>query len=541
MRNKQTHTLSGYIRALADAGLLVASPGAGPDPDILQISYDSREARAGCLFICKGAHFNEGYFRDAVAGGAVATVHEAGFDTDGVLRAAASEAGIPAVEVSDMRRALAVIANLFYNEVWRELNIIGVTGTKGKSTTAYYVKSVLDGWLEGTGRKPCAILSGIDVYDGVIREESHLTTPETFELHRHFANAVDSGIEYLVMEVSSQALKYERTRGIVFAASAFLNIGTDHISPIEHSDFEDYFASKLRIFPQSRTACVNADIPQAERVRAAARDADAVVTFGSAGSADIRAENIVSTREGISFDAVYGGAAYEAEMPGTAPRSGGVGEGGTAQNSGRTAYRLGMTGLFNVSNALAAIALCRSLNVPEEYIVSGLFTARAAGRMEVIADGERTIIVDYAHNQMSFEALFASVREEYPGSKISIVFGCPGKKALGRRRELGEAAGRHCDLCILTEEDAGEEPVIDICNEIAGYVAAQGCPYEIIEDRREAIARALDLCRGNYVVLITGKGRETRQKRGIEYIDTPSDIDYVEAALGQSKPGRTKS
>ncbi|MDR1068008.1 MAG: UDP-N-acetylmuramoyl-L-alanyl-D-glutamate--2,6-diaminopimelate ligase [Clostridiales Family XIII bacterium] len=499
MRNTPTHTLSEYVKALEAAGVTVTG-GAGADPAILSVTYDSREAAPGCLFVCKGAHFDTKYLDDAIAAGAAAYVFERGFDAGG------RGAGLPSIEVSDMRRALAVIANLFYNEMWRGLHIIGITGTKGKSTTAYYVKSVLDEWLEKTGRKPCAILSGIDVYDGIICEESHLTTPETFELHRHFANAVDSGIEYLVMEVSSQALKYERTRGVTFAASAFLNIGTDHISPIEHGDFEDYLAAKLRIFAQSRTACVNLDMDEAGRVLKVAGAAENVVTFGENEAASLRAEHIVSSREGISFDVL-------------------------SASGERAAYRLGMTGLFNVSNALATISITRSLGVPEECIVSGLFKARSAGRMEVIADGERTIIVDYAHNQMSFEALFASVHAEYPGSKVAIVFGCPGKKALGRRRELGEIAGRNCDFCILTEEDAGEEPVLDICSEIAEHVSAQGCPYEIIEDREAAIARVLDICRGDYVILITGKGRETRQKRGILYIDTPSDIDYVEAAL----------
>lgn len=151
--------------------------------------------------------------------------------------------------VTDIRKTMALLANRFYNEAWEQLNLIGITGTKGKSTTTYYVKYILDHYLSASGKPPCAILSGIDVDDGVISEESHLTTPEAVMLHRHFRNAVDSGREFLTMEVSSQALKYDRTAGVVFDVGCYLNVAEDHISPIEHCDFDDYFESKLRLFP----------------------------------------------------------------------------------------------------------------------------------------------------------------------------------------------------------------------------------------------------------------------------------------------------
>ena len=202
-----------------------------------------------------------------------------------------------------------------------------------------------------------------------------------------------------------------------------------------------------------------------------------------------------------------------------------------AQLSGE--YRLTMPGLFNVDNALAAIAVCRGLGIPQEAVREGLTKARVPGRMEVYSseNGDVAAIVDYAHNRMSFETLFRSVREEYPGRRIVTVFGCPGKKAFDRRRDLGEVSGEYSDLVVLTEEDSGEEDTVSICQEIAAHVAGQGCKYDIQPNRGEAIREAVLSCGRPSVILITGKGAETRQKRGLEYIDTPSDVEYAQAFL----------
>ena len=193
-------------------------------------------------------------------------------------------------------------------------------------------------------------------------------------------------------------------------------------------------------------------------------------------------------------------------------------------------YRLTMPGLFNVDNALAAIAVCQGLNIPREAVRAGLEKARVPGRMEVYSseNGDVTAIVDYAHNRLSFETLFRSVAEEYPGRRLVTVFGCPGKKAFDRRRDLGQVSGEYSDLVILTEEDSGEEDTLSICGEIAAHVA---CECRIEPNRGEAIRQAVLSCREPSVLLITGKGAETRQKRGLAYIDTPSDVDYVKAFL----------
>ena len=311
------------------------------------------------------------------------------------------------------------------------------------------------------------------------------------------------------MEVSSQALKYHRTLCTRFAAACFLNIGLDHISPIEHPDFEDYFSSKLRIFAQAEVGCVNLDCEHAGRVLAAAQAGSRqVITFSQKDpEADIYASQVRKRGNDILFRV-------------------------RSRRFSRE-FRLTMPGLFNVENALAAIAVCEGLNIPERAVYVGLMKARVPGRMEVYtnADSHIVAIVDYAHNRMSFETLFRSVQTEYPGRRVVTVFGCPGKKALDRRRDLGEISGRCSDLVVLTEEDSGEEDTLSICREIASYVEAQGCDYSIEPNRGEAIRQAVLGCREPSVLLITGKGAETRQKRGTEYIDTPSDVDYVQSFL----------
>ena len=203
---------------------------------ISNVTYNSKEASEGTLFICKGAHFKEDYLKDAQSRGAVCYISEKKYDVD-----------MDYIIVSDIRRTMAYIFNMFFDYAWKKLCLIGITGTKGKSTTAYFIKFILDEYLKSEGKKRSAYITSINTYDGTDEFESHITTPEAGELHKHFFNAANSDIEYLTMEVSSQALKYDRVFGVNFDIGVYLNIGEDHISAIEHPDFEDYFASKLRI------------------------------------------------------------------------------------------------------------------------------------------------------------------------------------------------------------------------------------------------------------------------------------------------------
>lgn len=489
--------LGDYCALLDKLGLLAAPLPSALEPGrtVELVSYNSQEVVPGTLFLCKGAHFKPEYLADAARRGAFAYVSETPYPA----------VNLPCVLVSDMRRAIAPLAVKYYNDPSQQLKVVGVTGTKGKSSTAYYLKYILDEFLAPRG-KSCGVISSIDTWDGVERFESHLTTPEPLELQKHFANALSAGMEYLVMEASSQALKYHRTLGTRFAAAAFLNIGTDHISPIEHPDFDDYFHAKLKIFAQADFSCVNLDCDHAQAaLQAAQRDCPRVLTFSRHNpAASVYGSEVRKVGHDILFRV------------------------DAAQLSGE--YRLTMPGLFNVDNALAAIAICRGLGIPRQAVLDGLSKARVPGRMEVYSNaaGDVTAIVDYAHNRMSFETLFRSVKEEYPGRRIVTVFGCPGKKAFDRRRDLGEVSGQNSDLVILTEEDSGEEDTLSICKEIASHVA---CPCQIQPNRGEAIRQAVLSCHEPSVILITGKGAETRQKRGLEYIDTPSDVEYAQAFL----------
>ena len=491
-----TYNLSEYINLLKENNLMKECSLKG-DPEILNISYNSQEVTENTLFICKGSHFKEEYLLSAIEKGAVCYLAEEihSVESDYIL-------------VNDLRKSIALLTNLYFENIWEKINNTGITGTKGKSTTPYFIKYILDEYLQAEKKKISAIVSSIDTYDGVTNTESRLTTPEPIELHRHFKNAVDSDIDYLTMEVSSQALKYHRVTGITYDVGCFLNIGEDHISDIEHPDFEDYFTSKLKLFSQSKYACICLDSLFPERVLDAAKNCEKVVTFSTTNEeADVFAYDIKKKGNDTSFMVRMPG--YEGE------------------------FMLTIPGLFNVQNALAAISVCYLYGIPAEHMYVGLMKARSSGRMEVYSnsDSKIIVIVDYAHNKMSFETLFDSVKKEFPGRKISIVFGCPGKKAIGRRHDLGVTAGKFSDKVYITEEDFGEEPLQNICEDIAKYVASENCPYEIIHDRGDAIKKAIEDCEEPSIILVTGKGNETRLKRGNVYEPCLTDVQYTEKYL----------
>lgn len=477
-----------------------------PKDAIKHLSYDSQSIRPGTLFFCKGAHFMPEYLLQAAEAGATAYVSEVDYSAEFVR---AGKAPLPALLVRDIRLALADVAALFYRGLLDTLTLIGFTGTKGKSTTTYMLRAILDSWLgaEGEGNQS-AWLSSIENYDGVACTRSSLTTQDVLELYSHFVNAVNSGIRYLTMEVSSQALKYSRTRNLEFEVAGFLNIGEDHISPIEHPHHEDYLASKLEIFKQARTAAVNLESDESERVlQAAACHSRATLTFGFTAEADIIASEVESGARGLSF---------------------------IVQGPGwRERFTLPMAGQFNVLNALAAIAAASALGVPVKHMQQGLAHCEVSGRMQLVSGpSDKIIIVDYAHNKMSFETIFSTVAREYPERPIVCVFGATGTKGVERRVDLPAVAAQYASKIYITEDDPGEEPLAVINQQIAEVAREAGVAYAIIEDRDAAIACAIEEAPPCSVILVLGKGHETVMRRGREAAPVPSDKERVERILG---------
>lgn len=477
-----TRTVENVLTCLNEAGLLDAvSLGTLSYSDaLLDITFDNRTVKRGSLFICKGKAFKEEYLFSAFENGALLYV------ADHVITES-----LPYLLVKDIRLAMSRLGALFFEEACRDVVKIGITGTKGKTTVAVLINAILDSYCMEQYSKKSALLSSLYTYDGKARLPSALTTPEAIEFWRHLKNAGESGLPFAVCEVSSQGLKYRRVEDVCFDTALFLNIGNDHISEVEHPDFEDYFSSKLKIFDRARYACVNSGASFGQAITAyAEQNCEAVYTFGffSDDTLHCRSYGIQNGRECVSVS--FEGGAFEE-------------------------YELCQLGRHNVENALAAILVAKLYGVPEEHIRRGLLNAEIKGRGEeyVTDDGEVRVIVDYAHNGMSLEALYAYVREAYVDSFVITVFGCPGGKAKNRRRDMGEMAARYSDFVILTEDDPANESVDGICREIAVCLDETHTPYICEYDRGQAIALAFQTRRGKTVILLCGKGAEQTQKR----------------------------
>lgn len=493
----ESYDLTRYVQELTKLNLIEATDLFDQsDKLIAGVTYNSKDVQKNSLFICKGANFKIDYLKEALGNGAIAYLSEEKYDVG---------EKIPYILVSDIRKAMAPTASLFYNNPQDKIKIIGVGGTKGKTTTSYFVKAVLDQYLTAENKKPAGLISTINTYDGVQEEPSRNTTPEAVELIQHLANAVESGLEYFVIEVSSQALKYHRTDGINFDVSIFLNIDEDHISPIEHPNYEDYLQAKLKMFKQTKHLIVNNETSERERVfQRAEADAKDYQTFSLiTETADFYAYDIHS--DGFKTDFSVRSENWDEK------------------------YELSMPGLFNVENALAVIAVAEVLEIPQKYVQKTLVNIEVPGRTELYQtkDGQIISIVDYAHNRLSFERLYESVEKDYPGYRKVSVFGAPGGKASGRAKELGITAGMHSDFVYITMDDPGYEEVGEISEEIARHVNRFNTPYRIIEDRVEAIETAFKDVKEQTVLLVMGKGQDNSQIIRGKKVPYENDVYYV--------------
>ncbi len=496
------------VELLEQDGLLV---GYDCPPQLLEhrfshLSYSSADVTPDTFFICKGAAFKEEYLRDAIAKGA------------GVYLAQSLYEGVdcPHILVSDIRKAMSLVSIAFYQKAYRNFRVVGLTGTKGKTTTTYFMKNILDAFCRRNPQlcaaQKSAVLSTVEVDTGIEHHEAHLTTPESPDLQRYFAQTRDSGLPFWTMEVSSQAYKLSRVYGMDFDIGMFLNIGEDHIGPLEHTDFEDYFSCKLQLMEHCRTAIVNREMDHAQRVLEHARaHAQRVLTFGKLETADLDDDDcwilrdIQKEEQGFTFTTSHG----------------------LAQDS----WRIRMAGRFNVENALAAILAAKALGVDDQSIREGLLQNEVQGRMNLFEKDGVTVLVDYAHNFLSFQKLYESLKADYPGQRIVVVVGCPGGKAQLRRRDIGTLSGQNADYLYLTAEDPQFEDVRSICEEIASFVKPYGTPYEIIEDRAQAVEKAITTAQKGDVIVLAAKGEEVYQKVRGEYVYYESDLAIAKRLL----------
>ena len=465
----------------------LAASGTAEQATVRGMTVDSREVQPGNLFVCKGAAFRPAFLASAIERGAYAYLCPNDAAILEQLELVAP--GAPHIVASDVRRAMALVAPVVYQHPEQALDIVGITGTKGKSTVAYMLRSI----LLAAGETP-SVLGSIETDDGIEHYESHNTTPEAPELWRHLWNSVKSGRRHMVMEVSSQGLKYDRVLGVPLSLGVFLNIGRDHISGVEHPTFEDYFASKLRIFDQCETAVVNIDAEHAPRVLSAAEKARRLVTTSARGASDatFAALNARSTGLELTFEVVD-------RLDPAHPQT--------------HAIALGMAGLFNVDNALAAIACARLLGVGYDAISRGLAHVRVPGRMEIVATPDQHVIaiVDYAHTPDALENVIQTIEEiRTPGQQLIVVCGCGGDRDRTKRPEMAAIAVKYATTAVFTSDNPRHEsPEAILDDMVAGL--EPGARYLRIADRAEAIRTAVMLSRPGDIILVAGKGHETYQ------------------------------
>ena len=510
-----TTTLESLCELLRSHGILQDATTPGARVAVGGAACDSRCVRPGDVFFCKGAAFRPAYLRGALDAGAVAYACAPGGARE---LAEVAPAGTPSMVVSDMRAAMALVSAEAFGHPDRSLPCVGITGTKGKSTTAYMLRSIIEA---KHGLATCGVIGSIDTFDGIEHLESTNTTPEAPDLWRHLANARDADLAAMVMEVSSQALKYDRTLGVGLDVACFLNIGLDHISPAEHPSFEDYFSSKLRIFSQARRSVVSLGTAHLDRVLDAATGATGAPLLVSSagpgavecGSCDVVHPDVWATDVEPRGSSVL----FVAHTPDW--------EGPVTVN---------FPGLFNVDNALVAIGVAAILGIGQHQVVRGLAACRVPGRMELIGSGADRVlcVVDYAHNALSYQSFFSSMAREFPDRRIVALIGAPGDKALERRSELPRQAARWASHIVITEEDPGREANEDICAEMLSHVPA-GASAEVVLDRQRAVARCLDVALGYdspSLVCLLGKGDETLIHRGTAFEAMVPDAEAFRAA-----------
>ena len=470
------------------------------EAEVSDIVYDSRKLEKGTMFVCMVGTVTDGhkYIADAVEKGASVIVAEREEETGGIPEE------ITVLLVESARHALALMSAAFFGYPHRELVTVGLTGTKGKTTTTYMIKSV----LEEAGKK-VGLIGTIGALIGEKQIPAKNTTPESYELHKMFRAMVDAGCEYAVMEVSSQGLKMDRVAGIVFDYGIFTNLSPDHIGPTEHATFEEYMECKSMLFRQCKTGIANIDDEHAQRVlhghtcelKTLSCKEDADLTAGAIGFLD------EERKLGMHF---------------------------TTAGCMNVYARVYIPGRFSVYNSLVTMLTCHLAGISDEDILRGLTKVQVKGRVEMVpVSKDFTVIIDYAHNEVSTRSVLTTLLE-YKPKRLICVYGGGGNRSKLRRYDMGEVTGELADLCVLTCDNPRDEEIRDINNDIKIGLAKSNGTYIEIDDRKEAIRYCIENGREGDMIVLLGKGHEDYQEiKGVKYhFDEREAIAQVKKELG---------
>lgn len=456
------------------------------DIDITSVTYDSRKVKDGSVFVCIKGFETDGhkYAKTAVENGAAVVVAQDKIDV-----------GVPVVYVENSRRVMAELACTFYGNPSEQFSLVGITGTNGKTTITYLIKSI----LETAGKRVGVIGTNQNIIgDKVLLTKSTTpTTPNALELQQLFTEMVHYGAEYVVMEVSSHALDLDRVHGCNFDVGVFTNLTQDHLD--FHKTMENYLNAKAKLFGLSEKGVVNFDDDGGKKIVNDAKCPDILKTGLEAGC-DLRAENIKITARGSQFDMVYNGKKYPAMVR--------------------------IPGRFSVYNAICAAGAALQLGIDIDTVIKGLESATGVvGRVEIVpTDTDYTVIIDYAHTPDGLENIIRCVKGFAEGRVITL-FGCGGDRDNSKRSVMGEISGQLSDFSIITSDNPRTEDPDGIIDEIEAGMKKTDGEYIRITDRRRAIAYALDTAKAGDVIVLAGKGQETYQIIGKEKFDFDERIE----------------
>lgn len=457
--------------------------------DVTSLCNDSRRASEGAMFFCTPGYQRDGhdYAPQAVENGAAVLVVERILPLNCVQ-----------VVVDSVRRVTAYMSAAFYGYPAKELKLVALTGTKGKTTASYLVKSI----VESAGKK-VGIIGTVGALIGDERIPEQLTTPDPIEIQSLLRRMADAGTEYVIMEASAHALAMDRLSGLKFEVAAFSNLSQDHLDFF--GTLDNYYRSKRRILMEDMSKSIVYNVDDEHVTEAIAAIGRPALRTGIRESSDIYANDIEVCENGCTFLLTY-------------------------HKRFRISVRLHLSGLFNVYNALLAAGIAISLGIGPDAIRRGIEAVRAVpGRVELLeTNTPYRVILDYAHSPDSLENILIAVRESCRG-KLYLLFGCGGDRDQLKRPIMGEIAGKLADYCIITSDNPRSEDPMEILKAIEAGIKPTGCEYIIIEDRRKAIKYALELANSGDVVLLAGKGHETYQE--IKDVRHPFDEKKIVAEL----------